>query len=142
LEGALTYLGQAEYQGRRFSTVAGSTGVSVAGNRLPYAPELTGRAAMGYRASNGVQGELEAVYTGEMFADDLNTVAPTADGQRGLIPDNLIWSAAVSAPLPGTAVRLLLSVRNLFDETAIVDRSRGILVHEPRIAQIGLEVRF
>jgi outer membrane receptor protein involved in Fe transport len=39
-------------------------------------------------------------------------------------------------------VRLLLSVRNLFDETAIVDRSRGILVNEPRIAQIGLEVRF
>ena len=118
--------------------MAGSTGVAVADNRLHYAPEFTGRAAVGYRAANGVQGELEAVYTDEMFADDLNTVAPTADGQRGLIPDNLIWSAAVSAPLPGTAVRLLLSVRNLFDETAIVDRSRGILVNEPRIAQVGL----
>jgi Fe(3+) dicitrate transport protein len=93
LEGALTYLPQAEYLGRRFSTVAGSTGVSVRGNRLPYAPELTGRAAVGYRAANGVQGELEAVYTGEMFADDLNTVTPTADGQRGLIARNLIWSA-------------------------------------------------
>jgi Fe(3+) dicitrate transport protein len=142
LEGALTYLGQAEYRGPRFSTVAGATAVSVTGNRLPYAPELTGRAAVGYRAANGVQGELEAVYTGEMFADDLNTVGPTADGQRGLIPDNLIWSAALSAPFPGTPVRLLLSVRNLFDETAIVDRSRGILVNEPRIAQVGVEVRF
>ena len=141
-EGVLTYLGQAEYQGRRFSTVPGFTTVSVTGNRLPYAPELTARAAVGYRAAGGVQGELEAVYTGEMFADDLNTVAPTPDGQRGLIEDHLIWSASVSAPVPGTPVRLLLSVRNLFDETVIVDRARGILVNEPRIAQLGLEVRF
>jgi outer membrane receptor for Fe3+-dicitrate len=77
-----------------------------------------------------------------MFTDDLNTAAPTADGQRGLIDGHLIWSAAVSAPVPGTPVRLLLSVRNLFDETVIVDRARGILVNEPRIAQLGLELRF
>ena len=142
VEGTLTYVAEAEYRGARFSGISGFGSVPVTGNRLPYAPELTGRAAIGYRAANGLQGELEAVYTGEMFSDDLNTVAPTADGQRGLIEDNLIWSVAASTPLPGTPVRLLLSVRNLFDETVIVDRSRGVLVNEPRIAQIGLEVRF
>jgi hypothetical protein len=37
---------------------------------------------------------------------------------------------------------VLLSVHNLFDETFIVDRSRGILPNAPRIAQLGLEVTF
>jgi Fe(3+) dicitrate transport protein len=141
-QGALTWLPDAHYEGRRFSTVPGFTTVSVTGNRLPYSPELTGRAAVGVRTPGGVQGELEAVYTGEMFGDDLNTVTPTPDGQRGRIPDNLIWGLAFSAPMPGTSVRVLLSVRNLFDETAIVDRARGILVNEPRIAQLGLQLSF
>jgi Fe(3+) dicitrate transport protein len=142
MEAAVTYLAQAEYQGARLSGVSGFGTVSVAGNRLPYAPELTGRAAVGYRWAQGLQGEVEAVYTGEMVTDDLNTVTPTADGQRGLIEDGLIWNVAASAPLPGTPVRILLSVRNIFDTTLIVDRSRGILVNEPRIAQLGIEARF
>ena len=141
-EAAVTYLARAEYEGARFSGVSGFGTVSVTGARLPYAPELTARAALGYRSAGGLQGEIEAVYTGEMVTDDLNTVTPTADGQRGLIDDNLIWSLAASAPLPGAPVRILLSIRNIFDTTAIVDRSRGILVNEPRIAQLGLEARF
>jgi Fe(3+) dicitrate transport protein len=141
-EAAVTYVADAEYRGRRFSTIPGFAAVSVSGNRLPYAPETTARVAVGYVAPSGLQGEIEAVHTGRMFTDDLNTAAPTADGQRGLIDGHLIWSAAVSAPLPGTPVRLMLSVRNLFDETVIVDRARGILVNEPRIAQLGLELRF
>lgn len=141
-EGVLTYLAQAEYRGRRLSGIPGSSSASVTGNRLPYAPETLARAAVGYEASNGLRGEIEAVYTGSMFADDLNTVQPTPDGQRGLIEESLVWNLAASAPVPGTPVRVLLSVHNLLDDTFIVDRSRGVLPNEPRIAQIGLELRF
>ncbi|MDP8917089.1 MAG: TonB-dependent receptor, partial [Pseudomonadota bacterium] len=141
-EGALTYVAQARYEGDRFSSIPGFRTVSVTGNRLPYAPETLARAAVGYEAASGLRGEIEAVYTGEMFADDLNTLTPTPDGQRGLIEETLVWNLAASAPVPGAPVRVLLSVRNLFDETFIVDRSRGILPNEPRIAQLGLELRF
>lgn len=80
-----------------------------------------------------IQAELEAQYTAEMFTDDLNTVAPTPNGQRGLIDEALQWNAAASWVVPNTPVKLLLSVRNLFGETFIVDRARGILVNEPRL---------
>lgn len=141
-EATLTYLPTARYEGARRSSIAGFTGVSVTGNRLPYAPEVLARAALGYESPGGIRGEIEAVYTGEMFADDLNTVQPTPDGQRGLIEEAVTWNVAASAPVPGTPARVLVSVRNLFDETYIVDRSRGILPNEPRIAQLGLELRF
>ena len=34
--------------------------------------------------------------TGDQFTDDLNTVNPTADGQRGLIPAYTSWNAAAN----------------------------------------------
>lgn len=140
-EGTATWVRTAEYSGRRFSSIPGFTNVSVTGNRLPYAPEWIARFAVGFD-TGAVQAELEAQYTGEMVTDDLNTGAPTPNGQRGLIDDAVQWNAAASWAVPNTPVKLLLSVRNLFDETSIVDRSRGILVNEPRLAQVGLELRF
>jgi Fe(3+) dicitrate transport protein len=118
------------------------TTVSVSGNRLPYAPEWTSRAALGFETEAGLQGEVEAVYTGAMFGDDLNTVAPTPNGQRGEIPSALVWNLAASWRVPNTDVKLLASVRNVFDETYIVDRARGVLPGEPRIAQVGVELAF
>lgn len=142
LDASVTFLSTAELEGPRFSTIPGFAAVSVAGNRIPYAPETLARFAVGYRSKTGITGEIEAVHTGEMFTDDLNSFTPTPDGQRGLIEDSLVWSLAASAPLPGTPIRLLASVRNVFDDTFIVDRSRGILPNEPRIIQVGLEVAF
>ena len=139
-EAAFTWVATARYRGPRFSAIPGFTTVSVAENRLPYAPETLARGAVGYQSAGGLRGEIEAVYTGRMFADDLNTVAPTPDGQRGELKGALIWNMAASAPIAGTPARLLFSVRNLFNRTYIVDRSRGILPNEPRIVQVGIEV--
>lgn len=141
-DATLTWVAQAEYVGRRFSSLSGFGAVSVTGNRLPYAPEWFGRAAFGVRAPSGLQAEVEVVQTGEMFADDLNTVAPTANGQRGLIPDATVINLAGSWALPNTSVRLLARVRNVADRTYIIDRARGILPNEPRIVQIGVEYAF
>lgn len=142
VDATLTWVAEAEYVGTRFSNVSGFGGVSVSGNRLPYAPEWFGRAALGFETPRGLQAEVEVVHTGEMFGDDLNTVTPTADGQRGLIPDATVVNLAASVPVPGTPVRLLASVRNVGDETYIIDRARGVLPGEPRIVQLGLEWTF
>jgi Fe(3+) dicitrate transport protein len=84
--------------------------------------------------------QLEAVRSSAQFGDDLNTVAPTTDGQRGLIPQSTVWNAAVNYDL-GRAT-MFFTVKNLLDDTYIVDRSRGILPGMPRLLQVGVRTRF
>lgn len=139
---SLTHVADAKFEGRRFSNVAGSTAVSVTGNRLPYAPEWLWAAAIGYEYRGWLQGEIEAQYTDAMFTDDLNTVAVTANGQRGRIDDVLLWNATVNADLPGTPLTVFVTGRNLTDELYIVDRSRGILPGTRRGVQAGISFAF
>lgn len=131
----------AEFRGRRFSSITGFTNVPVGGNRLPYAPKWVGRMAFGFDTGQ-VQAEIEGVYTGAMFADDLNTIAPSADGQRGRIDDAWQLNLAAAWRVPNTPVKLTAAVRNLADKTFIVDRARGVLVNEPRTFIAGLELAF
>ena len=136
---AYTYLPTAEFTGRRFSNISGFGGVSVSGNRLPYAPEQMAVVGIGYSHS-ALDMRLEAVRTSDQFADDLNTVLPTADGQRGLIPGYTVWNAAVNYTVSRTT--LFVTVKNLFDELFIVDRTRGILPGSPRLVQAGVRLGF
>ncbi|OHB39332.1 MAG: hypothetical protein A2882_01440 [Phenylobacterium sp. RIFCSPHIGHO2_01_FULL_70_10] len=140
-EGTFTWVETAEFRGRRFSSITGFTNVPVGGNRLPYAPKWVGRMAFGFDTGQ-VQAEIEGVYTGAMFADDLNTIAPSADGQRGRIDDAWQLNLAAAWRVPNTPVKLTAAVRNLADKTFIVDRARGVLVNEPRTFIAGLELAF
>jgi Fe(3+) dicitrate transport protein len=70
----------------------------------------------------------------------LNTVAATADGQRGLIPGSTTWNASVNYDLGRATV--FFTLKNLFDDTFIVDRARGILPNMPRLMQVGVRTRF
>lgn len=79
----------------RFSNVAGFSSVYVSGNRLPYAPAVLLTAALGYVHPRGARVQLEAVRVGEQYADHLNSVASSADGQRGLIPGFTVWNLAL-----------------------------------------------
>jgi Fe(3+) dicitrate transport protein len=136
---AYTYLPVAEFTGTRFSSISGFSMASVSGNRLPYAPEQMAVIGIGY-AHNTVDLILEAIRTTDQFADDLNTVAPTADGQRGLVPGYTTWNAAVNYTVARST--LFVTVKNLLDDLYIVDRSRGILPGSPRLVQAGVRVRF
>ena len=136
---AYTYLPIAEFTGRRFSNISGFGGVSVSGNRLPYAPEQMAVVGVGYSHS-ALDMRLEAVRTSDQFADDLNTVVPSADGQRGLIPGYTVWNAAVNYTVSRTT--LFVTVKNLLDELFIVDRTRGILPGSPRLVQAGVRLGF
>jgi len=138
---AYTWLPVARFDGVRTSGVAGFLAVSVSGNRLPYAAEHSGTATLGYRRASGLDIQLEAQFLGDQFSDDLNSVAPSADGQRGLIGNYVYWNAAASWRLPkGGSV--FLAVKNLADRTFIVDRSRGILPGNPRLVHVGTSWRF
>ncbi len=138
---AYTWLPIARLEDVRFSSVAGFRNTPVTGNRLPYAPEHLLTAGVGYTHASGFDVNTEAVLIGDQFGDDLNAVEPSADGQRGLLPSYALWNVAANYPLSRSAT-IFLTVKNLFDRTVIVDRSRGILPSMPRVFQIGARVRF
>jgi Fe(3+) dicitrate transport protein len=140
VRGALTFLPVARFEGTRFSSVAGSSGVSVTGNRLPYAPETLLTVALGYTRPRGVLAQVEAVYVGEQFADDLNSPAASADGQRGLIPAHTICNVVVSWDF--RRATLYVTVKNLLDELYLADRARGMIPGPPRLVQAGVSTRF
>jgi Fe(3+) dicitrate transport protein len=136
---AYTYLPVAEFSGTRFSNIPGFGVVSVSGNRLPYAPEQVVSIGVGY-ARGPIDLLLEAVRTSDQFGDDLNTVAPTPDGQRGLLPGYTVWNTAMNYMV--ARATLFLAVKNLQDELFIVDRTRGILPGSPRLVQAGVKFAF
>jgi Fe(3+) dicitrate transport protein len=138
---ALTWLPVARFTGTRFSSVGGFGSVSVSGNRLPYAPETTATIALGYRHRAGLDAQIEAQYVGDQFSDDLNTVAGTPDGQRGLIPAYTYWNAAATWHM-ARGGSIFVTVKNLADSTFIVDRCRGLLPGHPRLVQVGTSWRF
>jgi len=141
VRGAFTALPTARFEGARFSGIPGLTDLSVSGNRLPYAPERNLSVAVGYAHPSSLNAQVELIHVSRQFADDLNTVAPSADGQRGRIPAHTIWNASLNVPV-GRHLVAFASVKNLFDELYIVDRTRGILPGMPRVAQAGLSARF
>ncbi len=139
---ALAWLETAEFRGRRFSTVSGFTTVPVTGNRLPYAPEFIGSAAVGYRYGELLTLQAEVQHTDEMFTDDLNTVAPIPNGQRGLIDGATILNLAANVTPYADGPTFFVTVKNATDELYIVDRSRGILPGAPRLWQVGVALDF
>jgi Fe(3+) dicitrate transport protein len=139
---ALTWVAEAEFVGTRLSGISGFGGVSVTGNRLPYAPQWLASAAIGYARGDWLTLQAEVQHTGEMFTDDLNTVAPTPNGQRGLIDNATIWNFTANVTPGGGDATFFVTVKNAFDELYVVDRARGVLPGAPRLWQAGVSLRF
>lgn len=139
---AWTWVPVARFTGNRSSSVGGFASVNVSGNRLPYAPETLASVSVGYRHSRGLDLQVEAQHVGDQFGDDLNTVAGTPDGQRGLLPAYTYWNASATWQLPRTPGAIFVSLKNISDRVFIVDRARGILPGHPRLLQIGTSWRF
>jgi Fe(3+) dicitrate transport protein len=139
---AYTWLPVASYAGTRFSSVPGHAVVSVSGHRLPYAPEHLWSGTAGYQHPSGVDAQAECVWTSRQFSDDLNSVMPSADGQRGLVPGYLLWNAAVSYHVPFLRGALFVTVKNVGNVLYIADRSRGVLPGMPRAIHAGIRVNY
>lgn len=140
--GAWTWIPVARFDGRRFSSVSGFAGTLVTGNRLPYAPGSLLNASIGWSHRRGVNALVEMVQTGRQFGDDLNTVNSAPDGQRGALPGNVIWNATFNVPMEAWRTTAFVTVKNLGDRLALVDRSRGMLPGSPRLIQAGFKWSF
>lgn len=142
---AYTFIGTAEYRGTRFSNVGGFSATSITGNRLIYSPKHLATTTFGYSHAIGFDALIEAIHTGEQFGDDLNSIPVSANGQRGLIPSYTVWNATANyriGKLERYAPTVFVTVKNLADDTFIVDRRRGIMVGIPRLVQGGVKLRF
>jgi Fe(3+) dicitrate transport protein len=139
---AFTSLWEASFSGRRFSSIPAFSAVEVSGNRSPYAPETTWTIGTGYLHPRGVEVFIEAVHTAAQFGDDLNSVTPSADGQRGLLPAWTIYNASVNLPVERLRSTFFMAVKNVTGRLYVADRTRGILPGLPRSIQTGLEFRY
>lgn len=141
LQANYTGLLEAEFSGIRTSSVSGFGNVSVSGNRLPYAARNFLNFSVGY-AHRNIDFFVENNYIGEQFSDDLNSIASTANGQRGLIGRQIYWNGTINYRLEKFRSVLFVTAKNIFDKTYIVDRSRGILPSSPRLIQAGWKFSF
>ncbi|MDT4332150.1 TonB-dependent receptor family protein [Methylomonas sp. MED-D] len=130
---------------------------SAAGKRAPYAPENLLTATLGYSHASGFDAHLEAVFVGEQFADFMNLnsagdlpldVGTTAQrnaliksGQFGKINDYVVVNFASSYKVRKD-LTLFVSMKNMLDNTYIVDRVRGIQPGAPRLVQAGFKYEF
>lgn len=138
--GAFTFLPTAKFTGVRSSSVTPT--VSITANRLPYTPETLATASIGYSYAKGLNAFVENVFIGSQFADDLNTITGTANGQRGFIAKQNYWNATANYAVERLKSTFFVTVKNLTDKTYIVDRSRGILPSMGRNAQVGVKINF
>jgi Fe(3+) dicitrate transport protein len=127
-----------------------------AGNRNPYAPEHTVTARIGYQQRN-FDINLEMVYVGEQFADFQNFGSPgeacgnvgatsgvdnCLSGQFGKIDAQTIFNFGTTYTYEPTNTDIFFTVKNLFDDDYIVDRTRGILPGMPRLIHVGVKQDF
>jgi Fe(3+) dicitrate transport protein len=136
---ALTWLDKAE-QTTAFRNVANQATVGVAGNRQPYSPEFTATVALGF-AKGPLSVQVDLQHLSEQFSDFANTVAGSADGQRGIIDAHTLLGATINYT-HDDRWQGFLTVKNLTDQTYIVDRTRGIQLGMPRLVQAGVRVNF
>lgn len=142
LRGAWTWIPTSQFEGLRYSNVAGSGTVQITGNRLPYSPGSLLNATAGFTHRTGMNIMMEMVQTSRQFGDDLNSVNPSADGQRGVIPGNVIWNGTLNIPLETLRTTAFVTVKNAMDRLVLVDRSRGMLPGSPRLIQVGFRWSF
>lgn len=154
LQAAYTWVGTAEMTSAFRCLATGTdcnntTAIAMAngnfvGNRLPYSPEHNLTTTIGYAHASGFDLHLETVYVGEQFSDFANSGSPSPEtsGQTGKIDDYVVLNVATTYHAKPINTDFFVSLKNLLDETYIVDRTRGILPGSPRLVQAGFKVNF
>jgi Fe(3+) dicitrate transport protein len=123
------------------------------GNRLPYAPEHNLTATIGYAHPSGFDIHLETVYVGKQYGDFMNLRSgadhpdgadsnAARSGQFGQIDDYVVLNVGTTYHAKPLNTDFFVTLKNLLDETYIVDRTRGILPGSPRLVQAGFKVNF
>lgn len=143
-----TYLPRAEFRG---GFIPG-----IGGNRLPYAPKDVVSLILGYRQPSGFGIQLDGTFVGEQFTDPLNIldatagdpargIAPTFDGQTGLIGSYMVWNLSVDYRVRRERFGVVpfISVKNLTNRLYIASRApEGIQPGPFRQVNAGLRFQF
>jgi Fe(3+) dicitrate transport protein len=116
---------------------------SIAGNRMPYAPEHTATLRVGFE-QGGFDASLEVVHVSSQYADFANTPEAALDGngQLGKLPGYTTLNLALNYAFAGSGWTLYGAVKNATDREYIADRTRGILPGAPRQFLVGASFAF
>lgn len=142
--GAFTALPTARQQTAFLAVVGGATVPgSAAGNRLPYAPKGLSNLRLGY-AIDAWDINVEMQSTARQYADFANTLLPALNGsgQFGELAGYTVFNATANYAPVESDWSGFITVKNLGDKTYIVDRTRGILLGNPRQVVMGVEYRW
>jgi Fe(3+) dicitrate transport protein len=100
-------------------------------------------AAIGYvNRPFGFDGRVETQCISDMFADDINTVTATPNGQRGVISGWCVINVAATQYVKPLNATFYFTGKNIFDQLYIADRSRGIYGGVPLLTQAGVRWSF
>lgn len=148
-----TWVAQAEFIGTRNSSITGAAllpteaaVVIVSGNRLPYAPKHLLTAGIGYAnrsfSLGAFNARLEAQCISDQFGDDRNLVAPTSNGQRGILSGWCMMNASINQHVKKINTTFFFVEKNMLDQATIMDRTRGIYPGLPALWQAGAKWTF
>lgn len=115
------------------------------GNRLPYAPENIFSFIAGYRHPIGFGAQYDVSFIGEQFADNAETIAPSANGEIGLIPSYKIHNISFDYEYRYERFSFLpfVTIKNLTNEIYISSRApQGIQPGLFRQANFGIRFQF
>ena len=130
------------YAADRFITAIGMK-TNIKNNKLPYAPSLIFNNSIEFESSKGAGIRLSGNFTGKQFADELNTIAASADGRIGMIDSRYITDFTGFVKLPKKDIVFNLAVKNLTNERYIASRRpQGIRVGIDRQVVLGVEVKW
>ena len=104
------------------SVVVNGENTDLAGNDLEAVPTWISRNGLNF-SWKGLLATVQYSYVSESFADALNTVAPSANGARGLVPAYGLWDAYVSWRSGRYLVRF--GVNNISDTQYFTKRPTG-----------------
>jgi Fe(3+) dicitrate transport protein len=145
VDGALTLMRSEILQGL-MDEAGNPTGVDIAGNQAPYAPELLYMLGLTVRPMVGLDVRASYSFVGEQFADFNNTVAETPQGDNGLLPSYGFLDATVRYTVQGTGLSVLVAGKNLTNEVYRGSRmhraSSGIFPGGFRQVNVGIEWNF
>ncbi len=134
LEGRYTYLPVARFGNGIFR-----------GNRLPYAPQDLFSLVVGFRHPDWFGMQLDGTWVGDQFADNRETVAPSANGEIGLLPAYRLWNLSFDMERRHERYSLqpFFTIKNLTNKLYISSRApQGIQPGLFRQANFGVRVRF
>lgn len=144
---SLVFAANATWIDSRFSAnrfiIVGASKVNVKNNQLPSAPSLMLNHSIEFESTKGAGIRLSGNYVGMQFADELNTVAASADGRNGLLASRYITDLSAFARLSKKQILFSFAVKNLTNERYIASRRpQGIRVGIDRQVVLGMEVKW